>query len=726
MESSSMPVQSGKPTPSQMVTTRVALVGTGYIAEFHARALRAIDGVDITCVCDSAPDRAKAFATTWRIPQAFDCIATMLANAELDCVHILTPPDQHFELAETALLAGLHVLLEKPMCTTVTEADRLVELASQQGLYLGVSHNFTYSDAFERLRRLVRSNVLGLIDQVTFNYLYEMPQLRFGPFDQWMLRSPGHLILETAPHLLSALKDLIGDIRIDSAEADREWILPTGVAVYRRWRVRATAGRTALDMTMNFSAGFPQRTILLRGLFGSATVDLDANTCIVDQRTPMTVDFDRFQRGIGMAWQHSVQASRVLTRYALGKFNLRSGAPFQNSIRAAISTFYTALRHGGPLDPRVAPDAGRVIIQRCEDIVAAANIVPLSIAPPRPAISLAEQPKILVLGGAGFIGQELIRQLLEAGHSVRAMVRGSPLALDPLRSDRLEIVRGDIRRRLDLETAIAGVDVVYHLAHAQCRTWQDYQDNDIGPTRTVGEICLASGVKRLIYAGTIDCYYAGAKAGVITEETPLDPNIVRRNYYARAKAAAETLLLEMHKARGLALVILRPGIVIGRGTSPFHWGVGRFTDNICEVWGDGRNKLPLVLVSDVAAAFVTAMTTDGINGCSFNLIDQPFLSANEYLDELERLAGQPVRVQHRLIWRFYASDLLKWIVKMIVGHHDRIRIPSYFDWESRTQNASFDCTRARTELRWSPASTRERMIQEGIGGALQSWLEMIK
>jgi predicted dehydrogenase/nucleoside-diphosphate-sugar epimerase len=708
-----------------MLPTRVALVGTGYIAEFHARALRAIDGIVITCVCDSNADRAKTFATTWGIPQIFYSFATMLENAELDCVHILTPPDQHFEMAETALLAGLHVLLEKPMCRTAKEAERLVELGSQRGLYIGVSHNFAFLDAFERLRRLVRSNALGLIDQVIFNYLHELPQLRFGPFDQWMLQSPGHLIFETAPHLLSALQDLVGDVRIDSAEADLEFVLPTGVGLRRRWRVRATAGRTALDMTMNFGVGFPKRTIFLRGLFGSATVDLDANTCIVDRRTSMEVDFDRFQRGVGMAWQHSVQAGRVLAGYIVGKFTPRSGTPFQSSIRAAVSAFYNALKLRIPLDPRMAPGTGRDIIRRCEDIIAAANIASTSVAPPRPATSLVGQPKILVLGGAGFIGQELIRQLLNAGHCVRALVRGSGPALDPLRCDRLEIVGGDIRRRSDLEAAIVGIDVVYHLAHAQCKTWQDYQDNDIEPTRIVGEVCLATDVKRLIYTGTIDSYYAGARAGVITEETPLDPNIARRNYYARAKAEAEALLLEMHKGRGLPLVILRPGIVIGRGTSPFHWGVGRFTDNICEVWGDGRNKLPLVLVSDVAAALATAMTTAGVEGRSFNLIDQPLLSANEYLDELEKLAGQPLRVQHKPIWRFYVSDLLKWVVKMIVRHHDRIRIPSYFDWESRTQKASFDCTRTRIELEWTPASSRQRMIDEGVGGALRPWLEAI-
>jgi len=73
------------------------------------------------------------------------------------------------------------------------------------------------------------------------------------------------------------------------------------------------------------------------------------------------------------------------------------------------------------------------------------------------------------------------------------------------------------------------------------------------------------------------------------------------------RAPLKYLLSEIHEKRGLPLVILRPGIVIGRGGNPFHWGVGRFSENICEVWGDGLNKLPFVLVSDVASALIKAM-----------------------------------------------------------------------------------------------------------------------
>ena len=95
--------------------------------------------------------------------------------------------------------------------------------------------------------------------------------------------------------------------------------------------------------------------------------------------------------------------------------------------------------------------------------------------------------------------------------------------------------------------AMDGSRVVYHLARANVKTWDEFVEQDIEVTRRVAEACLSSRVQRLIYTGTIDSYYAGSRAGTITEATPLDPQIAWRNLYARAKAASEDILLTMHR-----------------------------------------------------------------------------------------------------------------------------------------------------------------------------------
>jgi predicted dehydrogenase/nucleoside-diphosphate-sugar epimerase len=709
-------------------TYRTAIVGTGYIADFHAKAIRGIPGVDLVAACDPDLEKARTFANSWTVPQVFLSLDAMVQQCRIDCVHVLTQPHLHHGLAKQALLQGMHVFLEKPMCTSVEEADELVELAESRNLFLGVNHNFLFTDAFQKLREVLSSNALGPIDQVTINYLYELAQLRSGPFTSWMLQSSENVVLETGPHLISAVLEIVGAPSIISVDADRSVTLPTGQSISRRWRIRADAGRAAVDLNMNFGPGFPQRTIYVRSLLGSATADLDANTCIVDQRTPLDMDIDRFSRSRALAGQLRGQALGALSKYLFGKLKLSSaGNPYQNSISASTASFYSSIKSGRALDDRISGNTGRTVVQLCGDIAARAGLSEKAEPVPGPsaAPSLSCAPNVLVLGAAGFIGKELVRHLLASGYCVRAMVRGAGLASAEFQSDRLQVVRGDIRKRLDLDAAMAGIEVVYHLAHAQCKSWDEYQLNDIEPTRMVGEACLAAGVKRLVYTGTIDSYYAGGKAGTIVETTPLDPDIGRRNYYARAKAAAENILTALHRDKGLPLVIARPGIVIGPEGNPFHWGVGRFSEGICEVWGEGHNKLPFVLVSDVAAGLVRMMEPDGIEGRSYNLVDVPLLTAHEYLEELQKFLGYPIRVVPTPIARFYLSDMGKWVVKMAVKHPDRQRVPSYSDWESRTQKAIFNCDLTRSELNWQPASDRRRMIDEGIGKAVEPWLRAI-
>jgi hypothetical protein len=117
------------------------------------------------------------------------------------------------------------------------------------------------------------------------------------------------------------------------------------------------------------------------------------------------------------------------------------------------------------------------------------------------------------------------------------------------------------------------------------------------------------------------------------------------------------------------------------------------------------------------------MEVPNISGRSYNLVDAPLLTSNDYLTVLQQRSGLRLIIQHRPIWQFYLEDLAKWFVKAMVGHPDRVRIPSFKDWESRTQRARFSGTRAREELGWKPCEDRQRMIEEGIGGSLAAWRE---
>jgi len=100
----------------------------------------------------------------------------------------------------------------------------------------------------------------------------------------------------------------------------------------------------------------------------------------------------------------------------------------------------------------------------------------------------------------------------------------------------------------------------------------------VGSASLVGRACLAAGTQRLIQIGSIAALYLGDPGETITGATPPDPRAEGRADYARGKAASDLALLELHRTEGLPVCILRPGVVVGEGTSPFHSGLGFYNN----------------------------------------------------------------------------------------------------------------------------------------------------
>jgi nucleoside-diphosphate-sugar epimerase len=143
-------------------------------------------------------------------------------------------------------------------------------------------------------------------------------------------------------------------------------------------------------------------------------------------------------------------------------------------------------------------------------------------------------------------------------------------------------------------------------------------------------------------------------------------------------------------------------------------------DAVCQTWGDGQNKLPLVLVEDVASGMIAAMDTPDIEGRSFNLVGDPCLNAQEYLDELNRCGGFHVQRHTTPIFKFYLIDLVKWVAKVALRFPDR-QFPHFRDWETRTMRATFDCTAAKTVLGWKPVTDRDEVVRKGIAEPLDEF-----
>ncbi len=703
----------------------VAILGAGYIADWHCRALR---GVRLVAVCDRDAGRAKSLADRYRIARTYTDLAALLADAKPDVIHVLLPPEHHFAAAEQILRAGVHVVLEKPMALTAEECRSLGELARQHSRCVGVSHNFLFAPVYEKLRADVRAGKLGRLDQVTITWNRELGQVRDGPFGGWLFRDPANVMLEVGPHSAAHLLDLVGNPDRLTAEADR-WIdLPSGVPFARRWRARADVGETVVDVNWSFESGHPEHSIHVRGTAGSATADLERGTYVLRRGGASGQDdLDRYRSTVGEGRALLQQARAGFGRYILSKFKLsRRGSLFGTSIARSLAAFYAGLPSS--TDERLTADFAARVVDVCRRIGASGVVSAPRVVLKRIELGALTRPRsprpsdCLVLGGSGFIGRALVGHLVDAGRSVRLLIRDPAGLPKSLRELSLDIVRGDLADPDSLDRALNGVRDVFHLARGTGKTFDDYVRTDLRPTEAVAAACLKHGIHRLVYTGTIDSLDTTA-ARTIDDATPLDPRIHRRNPYARIKAEAEQRLLDLHATQKLPVVILRPGVVIGVGASPFHWGVAWWPGPfVCRLWGRGANPLPLVLVDDVARALARAAEVDGIDGETFNLVAETDITARDYVERLATATGTWIDVKPRSAMRYYLADLMKYLVKVLVRHPGR-RLPSYHDWAARCQFARFDCAKAKRLLGWQPVTDQATLLREGIEKPATEWVK---
>ncbi len=142
---------------------RIGVAGAGAWGRNLLRNIAANPTVELTAICDT-DDTARCEAGRLHASaDTYDTFEKMLRVAGLDAVVVATPPLLHFEQANLALTAGLHVLVEKPMCTNAHDARSLIALARAQGRVLMAGHTFLYSNLVHEVKRRIDSGELGEI-----------------------------------------------------------------------------------------------------------------------------------------------------------------------------------------------------------------------------------------------------------------------------------------------------------------------------------------------------------------------------------------------------------------------------------------------------------------------------------------------------------------------------------------------------------------------------------
>jgi predicted dehydrogenase len=266
----------------------LAVIGAGYWGPNLVRNAAATPSLDLRYLCDLDEHRAQRVLGPYTTVATTDSFDTVLSDPTVLAVAIATPAGTHFPLAMQALDAGKHVLVEKPLTSSVADGEKLVQAADDRGLVLMCDHTYCYTSAVQELRRLVRAGDLGdiqFVDSVRINLGLVQPDI--------------DVLWDLAPHDLSILDYLLPDgVVVEAVAAHGADPIGHGLACVGYLTLRLSTGAMA-HVHVNWLSPIKIRTMVIGGSLRTIVWDdlnpsqrLSVYDRGVDRMSPEELDAD--------------------------------------------------------------------------------------------------------------------------------------------------------------------------------------------------------------------------------------------------------------------------------------------------------------------------------------------------------------------------------------------------------------------------------------------------
>ena len=191
-----------------MPKTRVAVLGAGFIADIHLESYkRFVPDAEVTAIYSRNPDRADRIAKHWGIPRAFSDVDALIAEAECDVVDICLPNFLHHRVTLAAARAGKHVIIEKPLCMTLEQADEMIAVCQQHDRRLMYAEELCFAPKYERVRQLVKEGAIGDV------HMLKQLEKHSGPHSDWFYdinQSGGGVLMDMGCHAFAWFRWMLG------------------------------------------------------------------------------------------------------------------------------------------------------------------------------------------------------------------------------------------------------------------------------------------------------------------------------------------------------------------------------------------------------------------------------------------------------------------------------------------------------------------------------------
>ena len=684
---------------------RIGLVGCGKVAQYHARFIKEQTGAQLVGIADVNEDAARAFAAEHDIPLVKDSAASLLDDVPLDVLHVVTPPAYHYQCARAALDRGVHVFLEKPMAFTAAEVSDLYERAAAAGVLVCPDFIHLFHPRMLQLRQVVESGKLGktvhVESRLCINLDEESSDLREATGMHWSYFLPGGPLRDYASHALYLPLYFAGWPNQIQVTHKSSGILPQALPDHFTIQIDG-AQCTA---TVLLSCGIKPSSLGVRVLCeqGSAEASFDTQTVLVRGQSVLPRRVALATANFAESWRLSTTAVGNIVNYLRGKVVPYAG------LRALLPAFYASVRNSD-LPPIRRELANAVSLAEETIFVNSAQPCAAGIRSASTQTDVHQADRVLVTGASGYIGKTVVGALAQSGYYVRAMVRPTS-SVEALQRLGVEIFLGDVRRFEDVNAAAAGMDVVVHLAAGLRGSSQFVVDSSTQGTQNVSRAALLQRLKRVIYMSSMSVYDVAAMKNrqTINEDSPLEEKAETRGAYSLGKRRAEDVALAHLHDKNPAWTILRPSLVVGRGsdpTAPAGWVLGR--NLVC--LSRPRKRLLLIHVEDVASAILQTIQQDNTRGKVYTLSHPERITVREYVNSCVRPQRPGLRVIYVPYWFALAGVAVGKLARKILHRGpnlNRRRLLSLY----RNLNAGSE--RLHQDTGWQPMSGLLQYLASG-------------
>jgi predicted dehydrogenase len=306
-----------------------AVVGAGYWGPNLIRNFASSRDWRLRWVCDTNIDRARAVIGDHSTIRATDSLEEILNDSAVDAVAIATPPATHAPLAEAAIAAGKHVLVEKPLARTLSQARSLVQQADLAGVILMADHTYCYTPSVEYIREALRTGELGRL------LFYDSVRINLG-----LVQTEADVLWDLAPHDLAIL-DYVLPEKMAPTAVSATGVDPIGAGVACVAHITLHLPEESLaHIHVNWLSPTKVRTTILGG---------SDRTLVWDDLTPGQ-RINIYERGVDLEWRDDLD----LEQRSLASVSYRSGpliAPAlaeTEALSALVSDFAHSVRTGRP------------------------------------------------------------------------------------------------------------------------------------------------------------------------------------------------------------------------------------------------------------------------------------------------------------------------------------------------------------------------------------------